>query len=146
MKQHCVSGTDRFWSIAWTFAWSEPGCTEPGRSDPIRTSARPAWRSLHIVWRGLLIICLSWILIITQNISQSESVSGWIWWLWTMFHIILGRSIRAVQRCYVPWPNIHSEHWTRSTRPRTSILDLRCSTNEHPKGTGLCKFKSLHGA
>jgi hypothetical protein len=34
MKQHWISCTDRFWSSARTFVWSEPGCTVVIRSDP----------------------------------------------------------------------------------------------------------------
>jgi hypothetical protein len=40
MKQHCVSGTNRFWSRARTFAWSEPGCTVPSRSDPVSSQLK----------------------------------------------------------------------------------------------------------
>jgi hypothetical protein len=32
MKQPWVSGTERFWSSAQTFSWSEPGCTMPSQA------------------------------------------------------------------------------------------------------------------
>jgi hypothetical protein len=41
MKRHWISGTDRFWSSARTFAWSEPGCTVPSRgADSVRVQLK----------------------------------------------------------------------------------------------------------
>jgi hypothetical protein len=64
MKRQWTSGTDSFWSSVQTFAWSEPGCTEPSRFDSIQCT--PSFKDRCSA-------CKSWVTWQKTEISQRAS-------------------------------------------------------------------------